>query len=171
MKHVLVILLLFFMNNPSWGQSLESKIHDMIEFIESYTELEYDGSELPSIHIVSEKQVCQNVYVPPRDVCDVAGYYDHANNNIFITDKPTKFMVDDRYHEVVLVHELVHFLQYTNGIYETIECKQALERDGFMIQDRYVEENNIDPQNAPDALFALVASMCPSMNPMLFGEH
>ena len=40
-----------------------------------------------------------------------------------------------------------------------------------MIQDRYVEENNIDPQNAPDALFALVASMCPSMNPMLFGEH
>ena len=170
MKYVLV-LFLFFMNSSSWGQSLEPKVYDMIGFIESHTELEYDGSKLPSIHIVSEKQVCNNVYVPPRDVCNIAGYYDHDTNNIFITDKPIEYMVADRYHEVVLVHELVHFLQYINGIYKTIKCKQALEQDAFMIQEKYVEENNIDPQNAPDALFAMVASMCPRDNPMLFGEH
>ena len=170
MKYVLV-LFLFFMNSSSCRQSLESEVYNMIGFIENHTELEYDGSELPSIHIVLEKQVCNDVYVPPRDVCNIAGYYDHDTNSIFITNNPIEYMVADSYHEVVLVHELVHFLQYINGIYETIECKQALEQDAFMIQEKYVEENNIDPQNAPDPLFAMISSMCPNMNPMLFGEH
>ena len=79
-------------------------------------------------------------------------------------------MVADRFQEVVLIHELVHFMQYFNGVYEQVACQQELEQDAFNVQDIYVKENNIDPRNAPDPLFAMIVSNCPTTPPMLFEQ-
>ena len=53
-----------------------------------------------------------------------------------------------------------HFLQKTNGVYETIECRRALEQDAFKIQELYVDANDINPLQKPDPLFSMVISNC-----------
>lgn len=146
-------------------------VKEMIGFIEKHTDLKYKNFPLPDIKTVQQKEICRGVYIPPREECDIAGYYDHEQNIIFISDQPGTYMVADRFEEVVLVHELVHFLQYFNGVYEQVACQQELEQDAFDVQDIYVRENNIDPRNAPDPLFAMIVSNCPTIPPWITDEQ
>ena len=77
-------------------------------------------------------------------------------------------MTDDRFMEVVLVHELVHFLQYHDGTYEKVDCRQNLEMPAYEVQDAYIELHGIDDEQKADPLFALISSMCPNQHPLMF---
>ena len=146
---------------------LETLVPNMINFIEDHTDYVYGGWDYPDIIINTQKEICAGVYAEPRPDCDVAGYYNDDTNTIYIRDSPTQHMVEDRFSEVVLVHELVHFLQYHDGTYEEVKCRQNLEKDAFMIQEKFVSLQNIDPKQAPDPLFALIVSSCPREMPFL----
>ena len=93
-------------------------------------------------------------------IFDIAGYYNEINNTIYIRNTPTQHMVEDRFFEVVLVHELVHFLQYHDGTYDIVPCRKKLEEHAFEVQDKFVKAHGIDPQQAPDPLFSLLVSQC-----------
>ena len=79
----------------NWGlvNYLKAVTPNLIDFIEDNTLYEYDGWEYPEIVIQNQKAICNVVYVPPRDECDVAGYYNENNNTIYIRDEPTQHMV------------------------------------------------------------------------------
>ena len=77
-----------------------------------------------------------------------------------IADQVTEYMVEDHFREVVLLHELVHFVQYHDGEYERAECKQALEIDAFELQDQWIDEQGIDPEQKNDPLFVVFVTMC-----------
>ena len=132
----------------------------MIKFIEQNTELKYKGDPLPKVEIATQKEMCEVLFDVVPTECNIAGYYNDETNVIVIGKNPTKHMVKDKFKEVILVHELVHFLQKTNGVYETIECRRALEQDAFKVQELYVEEHNINPRQKPDPLFSMMISNC-----------
>ena len=74
-------------------------------------------------------------------------------------------MTDDRFFEVVLVHELVHFLQNFNGTYDEVECQQNLESDAYEVQSHMLilwalTANKTDHYFPP-------ASLCPINGPIL----
>jgi len=140
---------------------LQALVPGMVEFIEEHTDHVYGGWDYPDIIINEQKEICAGVYLDPRPQCDVAGYYNDDTNTVYIRDTPTQHMVEDRFFEVVLVHELVHFLQYHDGTYLEVTCRRQLEKDAFMIQEKFVKLENIDPKQAPDPLFALLVSSCP----------
>ena len=171
---VIVVILLFLPSivlADTHIQNLQKHIPAMLDFIESNTQLEYDDQPYPQLIEKNAAEICRLIYDPPKGPdCDVAGYYDHDLNEIIIIDRPTQFMSDDRFQEVILLQELVHFLQYTNGINETVECRQNLETTAFELQEIYVDQMGIDPEQKPDPLFTLFVSMCPGMMPML-GEQ
>ena len=153
---------------------LNAIMPNMIGFITDVTEYENKGYPLPEIVIVNAKDVCEGAYqkeIENVDECDIAGYYNDDTNTIYIRDEPTRYMTDDRYQEVILVHELVHFLQKFSGTYETIECKQALETDAYNVQSLYIDLMGIDEKNKPDPLFAIISAMCPGKQNMLFFEE
>ena len=79
-------------------------------------------------------------------------------------------MVEDHFREVVLLHELVHFVQYHDGEYERAECKQALEIDAFELQDQWIDEQGIDPEQKNDPLFVVFVTMC-QPNLMMGSTH
>ena len=132
----------------------------MIEFIEANTDLKYKGDPLPIVEIATQEEMCKVLFTIIPDSCDIAGYYNDETNVIVLGDTPTRHMVTEKFQEVILVHELVHFLQKTNGVYETIECRRALERDAFKIQELWVEQNQIHHKQKPDPLFSLLVSSC-----------
>ncbi len=143
----------------------------MIEFIEDNTDLEYKGDKLPTVEIATQQEMCEVLFDVVPEECNIAGYYNDETNVIVIGKNPTKHMVKERFKEVILVHELVHFLQKTNGVYETIECRRALEQDAFKIQELYVDANNISPRQKPDPLFSMIISNCQTYKMPILESH
>jgi len=150
---------------------LETLVPGMIDFITSRGVNSYNGAPYPQIYIVNEQEICTGAYGKPTDTCDIAGYYNDDTNEIFIRNKPTQHMSEDRFQEVVLVHELVHFLQYHNGTWQKVTCRQELELHAYEIQDVYVDLYGIDPKQKIDPLFGILSSMCPRSNPMFFHQQ
>ena len=177
MIRLLLILQIIFTSSAIANERvnyLTAIMPNMLAFISDVTEYENKGYPLPEIVIVNAKDVCEGAYMREMDDvedCDIAGYYNDDTNTIYIRDTPTRYMSEDRYQEVVLVHELVHFLQKFSGTYETIECKQALETDAYNVQSLYIDLMGIDEKNKPDPLFAIISAMCPSQKNMLFFEE
>ena len=171
LRWIIAILLLA----PTMVYSAHSD-HDltsMVEWIESNSKYSYNGEPLPKIELHSAQQICRVVFpdAEPHADCNIAGYFDHETNLIVISDTVTEYMVEDHFYEVVLLHELVHFLQYRNGEYERAECKQALERDAFELQDQWIDEQGIDPEQKNDPLFVIFVTMCPGTDPMFGNTH
>lgn len=150
---------------------LQALVPGMIDFIESRGVNSYKGDTYPQIYIVNEQDVCTGAYGKPVDTCDIAGYYNDDTNEIYIRDEPTENMSEDRFQEVILVHELVHFLQYFDGTWQKVECKQELEAHAYEVQDAYVDLYGIDPEQKIDPLFGLLSSMCPKKNLMFYHEQ
>lgn len=171
MKHIMLTLSVmigtchpvYAENNKDLISYLKAITPNLINFIEENSSYEYDGWTYPDIIVETEKQICSVIYDDPSNIsCDVAGYYNDQTNIIHIRNGPTEHMSDDRFFEVVLVHELVHFLQYHSGVYDTIACMQKLEVNAFEVQDKFVEKQGIDPTQAPDPLFSMLVSSCPN---------
>ena len=177
MIRLLLILQIIFTSSAIANERvnyLTAIMPNMLGFISDVTEYENKGYPLPEIVILNAKDVCEGAYMREIDDvedCDIAGYYNDDTNTIYIRDTPTRYMSEDRYQEVVLVHELVHFLQKFSGTYETIECKQALETDAYNVQSLYIDLMGIDEKNKPDPLFAIISAMCPGKQNMLFFEE
>tara|TARA_S200000501_G_scaffold378789_1_gene443670 strand:+ start:1415 stop:1966 length:552 start_codon:yes stop_codon:yes gene_type:complete len=172
-KRIMKILVVLLLMIPGvvFGHSLEKQMPEFIEFIETNSLYEYRNTPLPEIVIVNEKDVCTGAYGKPVDTCDIAGYYNDDTNQIYIRNEPTQYMVEDRFQEVILLHELVHYLQYMDGTYEIVECRANLEQHAYDLQEKYIDAEGIDEQQKPDPLFALISSMCPNQHPLMFNSE
>ncbi len=137
---------------------------EMIEFITEHSKYEYAGEPLPFIEIRNVDELCKAVYTPETlkliKECSVVGYYDHSVKTVFIADTSGPHMVDEYFIEVVLFHELVHYLQYLNGEHLKVECMNALEVDAYRLQREYIEYMEYPDEQKPDPLFAMLVSSC-----------
>ena len=165
----ILILLPTMVHSAHSDHTLES----MIQWIEDNSTYTYGGQPLPRIELHSADRICSEIF-PDREShadCNIAGYFDHDTNLIVISDTVTEYMVEDHFYETVLLHELVHFLQYYDGEYERAECKQALEKDAFALQDQWIDEQGIDPEQKNDPLFVIFVTMCPGKDLMFGNTH
>lgn len=136
---------------------------DMINYIEQNSTYEYGGQRLPFIEIREPEVIYEGLMgepMPEDSSIFPAGYFDHSMNTIYISSEPGPYMVDEGFIEVVLLHELVHYMQLVNGAYETAECKNALERDAYKLQAKYVDDMGLPEEQKPDPFFAAIVSMC-----------
>ena len=86
---------------------------------------------------------------------DIAAAY-HAESNTILVGE----LVDLKsvYGRAALVHELVHFLQFTNGVAEEAPCLNALEQDAYEIQSKYLRAHGVTPEF--DAFTVAARSLC-----------
>jgi hypothetical protein len=62
------------------------------------------------------------------------------------------------YGKSVLVHELVHFVQYETGVNARVKCGSALEYDAYHIQKAFLVESGLKPDY--DDFTVAIRSMC-----------
>ena len=148
--------------HPVNANHKDHTVESMVQWIVDNSRFEYHGDDYPTVSHRSPLAVCAEIYpdAEPHEDCNIAGYYDHDRNHIVISDTVTEYMTEDHFSEVVLLHELVHFVQYHDGEYERAECKQALEIDAFELQDQWIDEQGIDPEQKNDPLFVVFVTMC-----------
>ncbi len=81
--------------------------------------------------------------------------FDHHQNRILLS---SRIDWDSPYGRSVIVHELVHFIQYQQGMQDRVECLNALERDAYRVQALYMEAHGVTKNF--DKLTVTLRSMC-----------
>ena len=116
-----------------------------------------DQMTLAAMIIDDESTLMRDQHSPSfKDfVNQLEAVYDHKNQVILIS---SKIDMHSGYGHSVIVHELVHFVQYQHQIHHDVACLNALERDAYDIQARYMEAHHI-PKNFDDLTIAL-RSLC-----------
>jgi hypothetical protein len=79
----------------------------------------------------------------------VMALYAHDLRTIVVGDRVDLASLQGR---VVLVHELVHFMQYELGHDREAPCQQVLERDAYQIQHTYMRAHGLTPEEDPFTL-------------------
>jgi hypothetical protein len=161
-----LVFIVGFMPSATAVATSENIMLDMIAFITERTDLKYDGQPLPKIVMLEPEEICQQVMPHnPNTQCEISGFYDNVNTTIVISTETGQYMVDEYFIETVLVHELVHYLQYLNGVQHDVPCRNKLEKDAYSIQTQYVTEMGYPEEQKPDTMFSLFVSLCPQESP------
>lgn len=159
MKYILVSLVI--MTSPVFAATgSEQMMLDMIEWIEDNSKYQYNGEPLPVLQVKTQKEVCEALYAEPPAECTAIGYYNNTMNVIVMSPDPIGDMVQEKLIEMIIFHELVHYLQYLNGEDQEVACMNALEKDAYKLQDQYIQEMNWPEENRPNMLFAYLISSC-----------
>ena len=134
MKHILIGLLLWISQNSAF-QTLPQ-------------------SPIPDLQVVSQTALMRLLYkdnllarLTPKELheleSDVAALYDNRNNQIYVA---ANIDLHSAHGNSVLVHELVHFLQFAHGKNEEAACISALEDDAYRIQAAYMKAHGLVPE-------------------------
>ena len=86
--------------------------------------------------------------------------YNHENNEIIVREG---FNIDTIHDQSVLFHELVHHMQFHNGVYEIVRCKGELEGLAYSLQDKWLKEKyNVSVYNVigVNELFLMLITTC-----------
>lgn len=83
------------------------------------------------------------------------GLYNYKNNTIYIGNSVD---LETPYGKSILLHELVHYVQYHNDIYDTVNCIQQNESLAYDIQNLYLKEKRVDALFSKQHIF--FASLC-----------
>ncbi len=79
-----------------------------------------------------------------------------ADKNIIYIGK--KIDPQSPYGRSVMVHELIHFLQKVHNHHASAPCLNALEKDAYNIQEKYMKENKLTPTF--NGLTVIMRSIC-----------
>ena len=120
----------------------------LLLWISSQSSLVYDGTTTPGVIKVSKHELVNEMYdgAPPFSLnvnaVTAIGMYNFNKGDIYLLDHIDLNTVTGR---SVLLHELVHFLQYEHGIDKTISCKRKLELLAYTLEKKYLISHNVRP--------------------------
>jgi len=137
-----------------------------IAWLVENSEFQYNGEEYPSVSYYSTEDLQIIAYgrdriaeaeSTGRSTPKIKALYNHETNSLLFLEGMDITAEDTAY---IVVHELVHFLQNTNGVTEQTECITSLEKRAYILQAEWQEEHN-HPGPYPNFLFVkLLASSC-----------
>jgi hypothetical protein len=136
----------------------------LLMWISSNTPLAYDGLYLPEVVSVRQGELLNILYdgkVPQGTDAvslEIAGLYHFEDGTIYLAHDVDLATIEGK---AVLVHELVHYLQYRHGLDRSVPCMVALERDAYAAQRKYLVEHGKTPDF--NELHVALASTCWAM--------
>ena len=116
----------------------------LLTWIGSHTSLAYDGNVLPQIVQVDQHQLVRILYdgnLPQGldiDRVTVEGLYNFRDDKIYLSNRLDLTAIEG---QAVLVHELVHYLQYRQGLDRSVPCMRALEPAAYAAQVEYLRQH------------------------------
>ena len=94
---------------------------------------------------INDKELYNSVCVikddikSPNPAASILALYNHVTKEIYL---PTYFNKDNVAHRAILLHELVHHLQYNSGYNKKVSCRGMLEEQAYDLMDVWLKENN-----------------------------
>ena len=72
----------------------------------------------------------------------VYGLYNFKNETVYLLDEINLSTIKGR---AVLVHELVHYAQYRDGLNNRVRCVNELETLAYQLEARYLQHHSVQP--------------------------
>ena len=143
----------------------------------------YTVPELPTVVELTPFELkrfaygCDETPIPNgnEDICSVEEYwdldewereniplalYDHYEQTIVVRKG---FDIDTVHDQSVLLHELVHHMQFNNGVYDMVKCNGELEKLAYSLQDKWLREKynvTVNEVIGINELFMMLVSGC-----------
>lgn len=110
------------------------------------SQLEFEvGYELPNIQRLPRSQMFKlafgnkiNRIASSQSAASVYGLYNYQNETIYLLDS---IDITTTKGKAILLHELVHYLQYKNGHNSKVECQNRLEYLAYYLEAAYLKEH------------------------------
>ena len=146
MKNLLIPLLAVFATASISAQADERYLPH-IEWLVQNSDLEYNGEPLPTIRQMPYPELEVTMYGAEAvaqaehqgyTLDLIRGGYDHTKNEMLYSDDVDPW---DEANADIMVHELVHFLQYLKG---EPECMRSLEKPAYKLHWKWVVEHGLE---------------------------
>ena len=144
-------------------QAMEALAGELMHWIAGNSRFEIVGDSLPSIVLLPREQLIRMFDPEAGDDSgeDIAGGFETATLTVLLLEG---FDPDDLFNRSTLVHELVHFMQVTNGKAQYAACPVALEWGAYLLQIEYLDQHDYvwpDGLRQQFKLMGFVRSRCP----------
>ena len=117
----------------------------LLGWINSHSSFNYDISKIPEIKKVSARKIAEVAFggelpkaINPKSL-QIFGLYNFNEKAVYLLDS---IDIETNEGKGILLHELVHYLQYQTGIDNNVKCKNELESLAYVLEAKFLESNN-----------------------------
>ena len=138
---------------------MKEVIMTLMIWVSQHTGLAFDPAQTPEVRQIPNAELANIMFSGEVPI----GYNEEKLLGLFEHDKGTIYIaesidLDSTYGKSVLLHELVHYMQFANGLHTKVMCQRELERLAYEVQREYLLENNEKP--AFTDMHIVFKSMC-----------
>jgi len=119
----------------------------LLGWINSHSSFTYDIDNIPDIKKVSSKEIAEVAFggelpkaVNP-DTLQIFGLYNFNDGAVYLLDS---IDLDTDEGKGILLHELVHYLQYQTGVDKDAQCKNELESLAYVLEAKFLDAHDHD---------------------------
>lgn len=123
----------------------EELVSGLISWINHHSSFNYDTENLPAVKKVSARQIAEVAFggklpkaVNPENL-QIFGLYNFNEKTVYLLDS---IDIDTDKGKGILLHELVHYLQYQTGEDNNVQCKNELESLAYVLEARFLESHH-----------------------------
>jgi len=122
-------------------------IAGLIGWINGHSTFKYDVHDAPDVQKVPASELASIAFggnlpknVNPANL-RIYGLYNFNDQTVYLLD--TIDLATEQ-GKAILLHELVHYLQYQAGVDKSVECRNQLESLAYVLEARYMSEQQLD---------------------------
>lgn len=117
----------------------------LLSWINSHSSFSYDIHNIPDIKKVSSRKIAEVAFggelpkaVNP-DSLQIFGLYNFNEKAVYLLDS---IDLDTDEGKGILLHELVHYLQYQTGVDKDAKCKNELESLAYVLEAKFLDSHD-----------------------------
>jgi len=125
----------------------EELVSGLLGWINDHSSFKYDIEKIPEIKKVSSTKIAMVAFggklpkaVNP-DNLKIFGLYNFNEGAVYLLDS---IDLDSDKGKGILLHELVHYLQYQTGMDDNVKCKNELESLAYVLEAKFLEYHDRD---------------------------
>jgi hypothetical protein len=125
----------------------EELVSGLLGWINNHSSFKYDIDNIPEVKKVSSREIAKVAFggtlpkaVNP-DNLQIFGLYNFNEGTVYLLDS---IDLDTDEGKGILLHELVHYLQYQTGLDDNVKCKNELESLAYVLEAKFLESHEHD---------------------------
>ncbi len=128
-------------------KSQDELVSGLLGWINNHSSFKYDIEKIPDVKKVSSLEIAKVAFggklpkaVNP-DNLQIFGLYNFNEEAVYLLDS---IDLDTDEGKGILLHELVHYLQYQTGMDDNVNCKNELESLAYVLEAKFLESHDHD---------------------------
>jgi len=126
--------------------TIDDLMGGLVNWINNHTSFKHDIEKIPGITFANPNIIAEVAFGGklPSNVdaaeLNILGLYNFNNQTIYMLDS---LDLESEEGKAILLHELVHYLQYEESVNENVECKNELEALAYTLEAEYLNNQGV----------------------------